>query len=156
MSWPTGSDTIAALLTGGELDVVTFDQRVVDLLLVDAQRHLQSADAAKAIGDLVGAYQLAYDAMRKSSAALLAAQGLRATVRGGHIAVQEAVLAQFPEVRAFRAFGRLRRNRNRFEYPDTDSAGPSLDDLEDALTAAAAAHHAAATLVGTGTLTPWG
>ena len=41
------------------------------------------------------AYQLAYDALRKSAASLLEAQGLRATSRGGHVAVQDGVIAQF-------------------------------------------------------------
>jgi hypothetical protein len=61
-------------------------------------------------GDLSGAYQLAYDALRKSAASLLAVQGLRATSHGGHIAVQDAVLAQFgASVPAFRSFARIRR-----------------------------------------------
>ena len=42
-----------------------------------------------------GAYQPPYDALRKAAAALLAVQGLRATSRGGHIAIQDAVRAQF-------------------------------------------------------------
>lgn len=45
--------------------------------------------------DPAGALQLAYDAARKAAAALLATQGLRATTRGGHIAVLEAARAQF-------------------------------------------------------------
>jgi hypothetical protein len=38
------------------------------------------------------AYHFSYDAFRKSAASLLAAQGLPATSRGGHITIQEAVL----------------------------------------------------------------
>jgi hypothetical protein len=34
-----------------------------------------------------------YDTLRKSAAALLAVQGLRATSRGGHVAIQDAVTA---------------------------------------------------------------
>jgi hypothetical protein len=34
-----------------------------------------------------GAYQPTYDAFRKSAASLLEARGLRATSKGGHIAV---------------------------------------------------------------------
>jgi hypothetical protein len=49
--------------------------------------------AAESTGDLPGAYQLAYDALRKSAASLLEVQGLRATSRGGHIAIQDAVIA---------------------------------------------------------------
>lgn len=43
--------------------------------------------------DLSGFYQLAYDAFRTSAASLLAVQGPRATSRGGHIAIQDAVTA---------------------------------------------------------------
>lgn len=56
---------------------------------------MDTAAVALSSQDLSGAYQLAYDALRKSTASLLAVQGLRATSRGGHIAVQDAVLAQF-------------------------------------------------------------
>jgi len=74
-------------------------------------QHLASARMIASSGDLTCAYQLADDARRKSSAALLSAQGLRATSRGGHVAVQDAVNAQFGEaVTAFRAFARVRRN----------------------------------------------
>jgi hypothetical protein len=76
-------------------------------------------------GDLPGAYQLAYDALRKSAASLLEAQGLRSTSRGGHSAVQDAVIAQFgTSIRALRSFSRLRRARNSFEYPSTDALSP--------------------------------
>jgi hypothetical protein len=72
---------------------------------------------------------------------LLAAQGLRVTSRGGHIAVQDAVIAQFGEtIRAFSAFSRLRRNRNRFEYPGDAASEPTTDDVDDAI---GVAHEAA-------------
>jgi hypothetical protein len=62
---------------------------------------------------------LLYDAARKSLAAVLENQGLRATSRGGHIAVREAVSAQLdpPLGATVRPFDRLRRRRNQSEYP---------------------------------------
>lgn len=118
--------------------------------------HLGTAVAGVDSGDLTGAYQLAYDGLRKSAAALLAAQGLRATSRGGHIAIQDAVNAQFASaVRPFRSFSRIRRSRNSFEYPDTDTAGPSPDDVHDALAAATGARDAAVTILEQGILSPW-
>ncbi len=103
-------------------------------------------------GDLSGAFQLAYDAFRKSGASLLAVQGLRATSRGGHLAVQEAIPAQSGStVRVFRAFGRIRRSRNSFEYPSTTAPGPS----PDAITVATQAREAATTILDQGVLTPW-
>jgi hypothetical protein len=156
VTWQPGRDKIAGLLDAGELEQVTVDQRIAQLLLDDAGRHLATAATALSSGDLSGAYQLAYDALRKSAASLLAVQGLRATSRGGHVAVQEAVLAQFGStVRAFRSFGRIRRARNRFEYPSTVAPGPSADDVADAIAAAAQAHQAATTILEKGLLTAW-
>jgi uncharacterized protein (UPF0332 family) len=156
MTWQPGRERISALLDSGELDQVAADRGIADRLVADASRHLESAAAAQEIGDLAGAYQLAYDAFRKSAAALLAVQGIRATSRGGHIAVQEAVVAQFgASVRVFRSFGRVRRARNSFEYPDTDTGGPTLDDVDDVIGVAAKAHEAAATILDQNVLTPW-
>jgi hypothetical protein len=107
-------------------------------------------------GDLSDAYQLAYDALRKSAASLLEVQGLRATSRGGHSAIQEAAQAQFGStVRAFRSFGRIRRARNSFEYPRTDAPGPSRDDARDAITTATQAREAAVTILERDVLTAW-
>ncbi|HTA00024.1 MAG TPA: HEPN domain-containing protein [Streptosporangiaceae bacterium] len=156
MTWEPGRDKIRQLLESGELGQVTVDEAVARRLLADAGRHVQSATAVAASGDLAGAYQLAYDAFRKSAASLLAAQGLRATSRGGHIAVQDAVTAQFgASVRIVRSFGRIRRARNNFEYPDTDTAGPSDADVADAISAAMQACSAAVTILDNGVLTPW-
>lgn len=58
-------------------------------------------------------------------------------------------------VRAFRAFGRIRRARNSFEYPNTTVAGPSPEDIADAIAVAAQARDAAATILGQEILTPW-
>jgi hypothetical protein len=56
---------------------------------------------------------------RKALAAILENQGLRATSRGGHIAVREAVSAQLdpPLGAVLRPFDRIRRRRNQAEYP---------------------------------------
>ena len=125
-------------------------------MLEDAGRHLATASAAKVAGDLSGAYQLAYDALRKSAASLLEAQGLRATSRGGHLAVQEVVIAQFgTTVRVFRSFGRIRRARNSFEYPSSNSPGPTVDDVEDAIAVATQVRDAATTILDKKVLTPW-
>jgi hypothetical protein len=156
MTWEPGSQRVRELLTAGELEQVTPDLGLARRLLEDAQRHLDTAAIATRAGDLSGAYQLAYDAFRKSSAALLAAQGLRVTSRGGHVAVQNAINAQFGNtVTVFRSFGRIRRARNTFEYPDTDSPGPSPDDVDDAIQAATKAREAAVTILDQNVLSPW-
>jgi HEPN domain len=156
MTWEPGRDRIAALLEATELQRVTPDSSVAQILLEDAGRHLATAAAGLSSGDLSGAYQLAYDALRKSAASLLEVQGLRATSRGGHIAIQDAAQAQFGStVRAFRSFGRIRRARNSFEYPSTDTPGPSPDDVRDAISTATQARDAAATILEQDLLTPW-
>lgn len=73
--------------------------------------------------DPVGAYQLLYDAARKALCAVLENQGLRATSRGGHIAVFDAVSAQLdpPLGQVLRPFDRMRRRRNDAEYSRQDS-----------------------------------
>ena len=119
-SWPTGVDAIKRLLASGDLQRVAASTDAASAFLAQAARHLDSA-LAVANADPDGAYTLLYDAARKSLAAVLQAQGLRATSKGGHYAIQEAVAAQFtkpPPRDAFRPFGRLRRTRNQVEYDD--------------------------------------
>ena len=93
------------------------------------------------------AFVLAYDAARKSAAALLAHQGLRPTTRGGHIAAVEAMRAQFPGVPGLKSLDRLRRRRNQAEYPDPTTYDPTTEDeADDAIHAARAAIDSARTL----------
>jgi len=156
VTWSTGSERIHELLEAGELEEVEPSPDVARRLLTDAEQHLASARTISGAGDLTGAYQLAYDALRKTAAGLLAAQGLRATSRGGHIAVQEAVIAQFGDgARVFRAFGRLRRNRNRFEYPGDAASEPTAEDVDDALQVASEAADKSTTILDRGVLGPW-
>jgi hypothetical protein len=156
MSWEPGRERVRELIGAGRVDQVTPDLAIARRMLEDAGRHLTTASAAKATGDLSGAYQLAYDALRKSAASLLEAQGLRATSRGGHLAVQEVVNAQFgATVRVFRSYGRIRRARNSFEYPSDDGPGPSGDDIDDAIGVARQTHEAATAILDQGALTRW-
>jgi HEPN domain len=156
MSWETGSERIRELIDAGELGQVPSDSDLARRMLADARRHLVTAAAAQSTMDLSGAYQLAYDALRKSAASLLEAQGLRSTSRGGHIAVQDAVIAQFgTSIRALRSFSRLRRARNSFEYPSTENPGPSEDDVKDAIRVAREVNDAAGKILDSGVLSPW-
>jgi HEPN domain-containing protein len=156
MSWETGSGRIKELMDSGELGQVPPDGELARRMLADARRHLATASTAKSTGDLSGAYQLAYDALRKSAASLLEAQGIRPTSRGGHIAVQDAVIAQFgTSIRALRSFSRLRRARNSFEYPSTETPGPSEDDVKDAIRVAREVNDAADKVLDSGILSPW-
>jgi hypothetical protein len=156
VSRETGSERIRELIDAGELGQVSPDNELAQRMLSDAGRHLATAAAAEATGDLSGAYQLAYDALRKSTASLLEAQGLRPTSRGGHIAVQDAAIAQFGStIRALRSFSRLRRARNSFECPTAESPGPSEDDVKDAIRVAREVNDAAGEILMSGILPPW-
>jgi hypothetical protein len=106
--------------------------------------------------EVVRAEQAGVMVSPKSAASLLEAQGLRATSRGGHLAVQEAVIAQFSTTgRAVRSFGRIRRARNNFEYPRSDTPGPIDDDVGDTVAVATEVHKAATTILDQEVLTPW-
>jgi HEPN domain-containing protein len=156
VTWQPGRDRVQELLDEGGLERNAPDVGIARHMLDDAIRHLSTASAALSMGDRSGAYQLAYDALRKSAASLLEAQGLRATSRGGHIAVQEAITAQFGAVvRDMRSFGRIRRARNSFEYPNSESAGPSADDVTDAITVATRVCDAATRILDQDVLTRW-
>lgn len=156
MTWEPGRERVQRLIDQGELGVVPPDMKAATRMLEDAERHLATAATAESTGDLVGAYQLAYDALRKAAVSLLVAQGLRPTSRGGHVAVQEAVTAQFgATVRVLRSFGRIRRARNNFEYPSSETPGPSADDVDDAVTVAAEVRGAVTTILKQEILTPW-
>jgi hypothetical protein len=65
------------------------------------------------------AYAAVYDAIRKALSALLQAQGLRATTKRGHLAVMDAMHAQFgPSMGAIlRPVDRIRVTRHEDEYP---------------------------------------
>jgi hypothetical protein len=140
MRWAKGTDVIDRLLTTGGLERLIPSEQVVAQLLTDADRHIALATLGvsdQAVEpDLVGALQLAYDAARKACAALLEQQGLRATSRGGHIAIADAVEAQFngPNgIKDFSRLDRLRRRRNASEYPTTGSGAVDEDEVAHAI-----------------------
>lgn len=118
MRWEQGRRAVDALLARGELERVPASREHADELLAQSRGHLESCRLIVA-SDPVGAYQLLYDAARKALGAVLENQGLRATSRGGHIAVYEAVAAQLdpPLGKDLRSFDRMRRRRNDAEYP---------------------------------------
>lgn len=82
--------------------------------LAKARRRLETADTVVE-DDPESGFVLAYDAARFIGESLLAQHGLRPTQAGGHLAVTEAVRAQFGGPLA--ALNALRRRRNELEYP---------------------------------------
>lgn len=157
MTWERGRAGIDKRLAAGELERVAPSAEIATRLLADARAHI--ALATKGVGDdPAGALQLAYDASRKAAASLLAVQGLRGTTRGGHVAVIDAVRAQFNDRGGIEVFGRLhqlRRRRNSTEYPDLDSPGVTSDDADHAVQTAEATLAAAQQLIESGRLSPF-
>lgn len=86
MRWDQGRALVDGMITPREIERVPPNRGHADLLLRQADQHLQAARAIISI-DPTGAYQLIYDAARKAFNAMLDNQGLRATSSGGHIAV---------------------------------------------------------------------
>lgn len=157
MTWQRGREEVQRLLAGAELEEVPADQEGAAALIDTARRHVRSARTI-ATDDPAGAFQAAYDALRKSAAALLSAQGLRATSRGGHLAVRDSVKAQFGGsggTSAFAAFDRMRRTRNSLEYPSAGSPGVDADDVAWAIEQADRGVQFAADVLSSGRLSPW-
>ena len=99
-------------------------------LLETAQKTVATA-AALVQDDARSAYVLAYDAARLACSALLTQQGMRATSKGGHYAVEQVVRAQFGD--RFRPFADLRRRRNELEYPHGPADTTTPDEAEQAI-----------------------
>ena len=131
MRWDQGRQRVDGMIARGEIERVPASRDHADLLMGQANQHVRAARAIVAI-DPTGAYQLLYDAARKALNAILENQGLRATSRGGHIAVLDAVSAQLdpPLGGILRPFDRLRRRRNQAEYPSADSPSLGEEDVE--------------------------
>jgi len=134
MRWNQGRAEIDSMLSSGELQRVPPSREHADNLLDQARQHVVSARAVVE-SDPEGAYAIGYDAARKALAAVLENQGLRATNRGGHVAVYRSVHAQLdpPLGAVLRPFDRMRRRRNGLEYPDFEAPTLTPADVEEDL-----------------------
>jgi hypothetical protein len=139
MRWNQGRDVIDRMLATSELQRVPASRQHADRLILQARKHLVSADEISD-ADPAGGYTLVYDAARKALTAVLENQGLRPTTRGGHLAVFAATRAQLdpPMGQVLRPFDRMRRQRHEVEYPATDALQISPDDVREDATKAAA------------------
>lgn len=132
--WGQGRDTVLQLLREHRLETVPANPAHVGLLLDRATQNLSTVQMIQR--DNPGlAYDGLYDAARFALTAILAQQGLRPTREGGHGAVGEAVRAQLdpPLGAAISQFDRLRRTRNRNEYPTPDSPAITEHDVATGL-----------------------
>ncbi|GCD35147.1 hypothetical protein OEIGOIKO_02890 [Streptomyces chrestomyceticus JCM 4735] len=133
--WNQGRSTIDALIGGGQLERVPASQQAAEVELVRARTHVGSARQLAAT-DPEGAYTLAYDAARRALAAVLQNQGLRATSRGGHTVIYEAVRAQLdpPLGSILRPFNRMRARRNEVEYRSSEAPTVTPEEVAVDLT----------------------
>ena len=133
--WQKGQVEIEELLNQTEPHLQLGTGTAADgIPLLTQARSIVSTAESLIETDAYSTYVLAYDAVRFACTALLAQQGLRATTKGGHYAVQRAVLAQFGD--GFRPYADMRRRRNELEYPrlpaDTATAEEARQAVEDA------------------------
>ncbi|MBO0820556.1 MAG: HEPN domain-containing protein [Nocardiopsaceae bacterium] len=130
MRWNQGRATIDKLIADGELQRVPPNREHADQLLVQARKDLASAGQLRD-SNPKRAYESLYDAARMALTAVLENQGLRPTSRGGHIAPYSAVAAQLdpPMGTVLRPFDRMRRTRNRSEYPSFTTPEVTADNV---------------------------
>jgi hypothetical protein len=132
---PDGSKSVTYLIHKGDLELVEANLDGALRLLDQSGAHLRSASQI-IDGDPGGSFQLSYDAARKSMTAILLIQGLRHTSQGGHLAVEQAITAQFPEIVDFGAIRWMRLLRNQTEYPSPNRPTASYEDALQGLEAA--------------------
>jgi hypothetical protein len=106
-------------------------------LLADAELHLATAEGVADSDDKAGAFTLAYDAVRKAMAAVLAAGGLRVKVRGGHWAGRVLLVLAYPDdADTYSEQQWMSEVRNRAEYPDFEDPYVFQSDVTEGLVAA--------------------
>lgn len=142
--WPQGAQEIEQLLARHHLERVRGASADGTPWLEKARRRLDTAEAI-AVDDPESAFVLAYDAARFVGEALLAQQGLRPTQAGGHLAVTDAVRAQFGG--PLNGLGALRRRRNELEYPAFPGEHVEIDEVTTAITTAQNLLNAAGRLI---------
>jgi hypothetical protein len=130
MRWNQGRTGIDKLIADGELQRVPPNREHADQLLVQSRKDLASAELLLD-SNPKRAYESLYDAARMALTAVLENEGLRPTSRGGHIAPYSAVIAQLdpPMGAILRPFDRMRRTRNRSEYPSFTTPDVTPDNV---------------------------
>jgi uncharacterized protein (UPF0332 family) len=139
MRWNQGRAEIDRLITAGELQRVPPNREHADQLLAPARKDLASAEVLRD-DNPKRAYESMYDAARMALTAVLENEGLRPTSHGGHIATYTAITAQLdpPMGTVLRPFDRMRRTRNRSEYPSFTTPDVTSDNVRADLPAATA------------------
>lgn len=137
MRWNQGRATVDKLIADGELQRVPASREHADQLLAQARKDLASAGLLRD-SNPKRAYESLYDAARMALTAVLENQGLRPTRSGGHLAPYAAISAQLdpPMGTVLRPFDRMRRTRNRSEYPSFTTPEVTADNITGDMPAA--------------------
>lgn len=127
--WSQGRSTVDARIDSRELERLPASRQAAEAGPARARTHAGSA-VQLSDTDPEGAYTSAYDAGRRAPAALLQNEGSRATSRGGHTVVYEAVRVQLdpPLSSVLRPFNRRCARRNAIAY--RSSEGPATTPEE--------------------------
>jgi hypothetical protein len=138
MRWNQGRSHVDRLIADGELQRVPANREHADQLIVQTRKDLASAKLLLE-SNPKRAYESVYDAARMALTAVLENEGLRPTSRGGHIAPYAAVSAQLdpPMGTVLKPFDRMRRTRNRSEYPSFTTPDLTPDNIRADLPVAA-------------------
>jgi hypothetical protein len=155
--WSAGERAVGFLLERGRLESVSADvEEACNALLERAAKRLTTARAAATGEDWEGAFANAYDVYRMAAEVLLLRQGLRATGGdGSHVAVEDAVSAQFGDlIGGFMKvrFERMRQGRHASQYFDPTRPEKTDQDAGWALHLAGEVLPATRELVGSGRL----
>jgi uncharacterized protein (UPF0332 family) len=116
---PKPSKIVDDLIERGQLEKVTADQALAELMLETARGRLRSTQRALDAGDLGECAAPLWDAMRLACSAVLQAEGLRAKGEGHHAITVDAVTEQYGFGTLLRSAKRLRKARGESEYPST-------------------------------------
>lgn len=145
MTWERGRAEIEHLLASGDLDQIHGAAAQGAALLASAEGLVASAHR-ELNANPEAAFALAYDAARKSCAALLAQQGLRTRSAGHHVTTERVVRLQFGG--AFEDFAALRRRRAEIQYPRHPGDMVTTSEAAEALARADAILSASGQLLG--------
>jgi len=130
--WPKGADQIRALIEQGTLMKLTSGPDLTSVMLEGARSDLGAAEVILQNYPST-AFDNAYDAARKSGAAILECQRLRVkSGEGGHAAIGAAIEAQIGKAEG-RRFQSLRYIRNATQCPSPDKDAAVADDAADAI-----------------------
>jgi HEPN domain len=138
MRWNQGRGQVDRLIADGQLQRVPANREHADQLLTQAHKDLASARLLLDANPK-RAYESIYDAARMALTAVLENEGLRPTSRGGNIAPYAAVSAQLdpPMGAVLKPFDRMRRTRNRSEYPSFTTPDVTPENVQADLPVAA-------------------